>query len=91
MDEKIIDLVEVVKEGKPLPAQVQETPTEKITWPDLTPEWQAKIAELVREEVDRLVRSSVEENLEQWTREVLAEQVEKALTREIEALKSVPA
>jgi hypothetical protein len=87
-EEKIIDLVEVVSEGKPLPPPVQETPTKQITWPDLTPEWEAKIAELVREEVDRLIQTSVRENMEQWARPVLAREAEKAITREIEALKS---
>ena len=90
-EEKIIDLVEVVSEGKPLPLPVQETPTEKNAWPDLTPEWEAKIAELVREEVDRLIRTSVRENMEQWARTMLALEAEKAITREIEALKSTPA
>jgi hypothetical protein len=89
-EEKIIDLVEVVSEGKPLPPPVQETPTKPIAWPDLTPEWEAKIAELVREEVDRLIRASVLENMEQWARPVLAQEVEKAIAREIEALKSAP-
>jgi len=87
-EEQIIDLVDVVKEGKPLPPPVQETPVEKIAWPALTPEWEAKIAELVREEVDRLIRTSVKEDLEKWAREVLAREAEKAITREIEALKS---
>jgi hypothetical protein len=87
-EEQIIDLVDVVKEGKPLPPPVQETPAEKIAWPALTPEWEAKIAELVREEVDRLIRTSVREDLEKWAREVLAREAEKAITREIEALKS---
>jgi hypothetical protein len=87
-EEQIIDLVDVVKEGKPLPPAVQETPAEKIGWPALTPEWEAKIAELVREEVDRLIRISVKEDLEKWAREVLAREAEKAITREIEALKS---
>jgi len=87
-EEKIIDLVDVVSEGKPLPPPIQETPTEKIAWPDLTPEWEARIAELVREEVDRLIRTSVRENMEQWARPVLAREAEKAITREIEALKS---
>jgi len=87
-EEQIIDLVDVVKEGKPLPPPVQETPAEKIAWPALTPEWEAKIAELVREEVDRLIRTSVKEDMEKWAREVLAREAEKAITREIEALKS---
>ena len=87
-EEKIIDLVDVVSEGKPLPPPIQETPTEKIAWPALTPEWEAKIAELVREEVDRLIQTSVRENMEQWARPVLAREAEKAITREIEALKS---
>ena len=86
--EKIIDLVDVVSEGKPLPPPVQETPTKPIAWPDLTLEWEVKIAELVREEVDRLIRTSVRENMEQWARPVLAREAEKAITREIEALKS---
>jgi hypothetical protein len=90
-EEKIIDLVEVVSEGKPLPPPVQETSTEQITLPDLTSEWEAKIAELVREEVDRLIRTSVKENMEQWARPVLAREAEKAITREIEALKSAQA
>jgi hypothetical protein len=89
--ERIIDLVEVVSEGQPLPPPVQETPTKEIAWPDLTPEWEAKIAELVREEVDRLIRTSVKENMEQWARSVLAREAEKAITREIEALKNAPA
>ena len=88
-EEKIIDLVDVVSEGKPLPLPVEENPTEKIACPDLTPEWEAKIAELVREEVDRLIRTTVRENMEQWARPVLAREAEKAITREIEALKSV--
>jgi hypothetical protein len=87
-EEKIIDLVDVVREGKPLPLPVQETPTEQIVRPDLTPEWEAKIAELVREEVDRLIRMTVQENMEQWARPVLAQEAEKAIAREIEALKS---
>ena len=87
-EEKIIDLTEVGSEGKPLPPPVQETPTKPIVWPDLTPEWEAKIAELVREEVDRLIRMSVLENVEQWARPVLAREAEKAIAREIEALKS---
>ena len=87
-EEKIIDLVDVVSEGKPLPPPVQETPAKQIAWPDLTPEWEAKIAELVREEVDRLIRTSVKENMEKWAREELAREAEKAITREIEALKS---
>ena len=87
-EEKIIDLVDVLREGKPLPPPVQETPAEKIAWPALTPEWEAKIAELVREEVDRLIRTSLEENMEKWAREVLALEAEKAINREIEALKS---
>ena len=87
-EEKIIDLVDVLREGKPLPPPVQETPAEKIAWPALTPEWEAKISELVREEVDRLIRTSLEENMEKWAREVLALEAEKAINREIEALKS---
>jgi hypothetical protein len=87
-EEKIIDLTDVVSEGKPIPRPVEETPTEKIAWPDLTPEWEAKIAELVREEADRLIRTTVLENMERWARPVLAQEAEKAITREIEALKS---
>jgi hypothetical protein len=90
-EEKIIDLVEVVSEGKPLPPPVQETPTKKITLPDLTPEWQAKIAELVREEVNRQIRTSVKENMEKWAREVLAREAEKAINLEIESLKTAQA
>ena len=89
-EEKIIDLVEVVREGKPWPLPVQETPTKPTAWPDLTPEWEAKIAELVREEVDRLIRTSVLEKMEEWARPVLAREAEKAIAREIETLKSVP-
>lgn len=87
-EEKIIDLTDVVSEGKPLPLPGMETPTEKIACPDLTPEWEAKIARLVREEVDRLIRTTVRENMEHWARPVLAQEAEKAITREIEALKS---
>jgi hypothetical protein len=87
-EEKIIDLVDVVREGKPLPPPVQETPTKQVGWPDLTPEWEARIAELVREEVDRLIRTTVRDNMEQWARAVLAREAEKAITREIEVLKS---
>ena len=32
-EEKIIDLVDVVSEGKPLPPPVQETPTKKSPGP----------------------------------------------------------
>jgi hypothetical protein len=87
-EEKIIDLVDVVSEGKPSPLPVQETPTKQIPSPELTPEWEAKIAQLVREEVDRLIRTTVRENMEHWARPVLAQEAEKAITREIEALKS---
>jgi len=90
VEEKIIDLVEVVSEGKPLPPPVQETSTKPIVWPDLTPEWEAKIAELVREEVDRLIRTSVLEKMEEWARPVLAREAEKAIAREIETLKNAP-
>jgi hypothetical protein len=109
-EEKIIDLVDVVLEGKPVPPPVQEAlagtialPNEKplpptvseasagpIAMPELTPEWEAKIAVLVREEVDRLIRTSVAEKLERWTREVLAREAERVITREIEALKNTP-
>jgi hypothetical protein len=89
-EKKIIDLVDVVSEGKPLPPPVQEAPAGPIALPELTPEWEAKIAALVREEVDRLIRTSVRENLEKWAREVLAREAEQAITREIEALKNAP-
>jgi hypothetical protein len=90
-EERIIDLVDVVCEGKPLAPPVQETPVKQVAVPELTPEWEAKIAALVREEVDRLIRTSVAENVEQWAREVLAREAEKAITREIESLKSAQA
>jgi hypothetical protein len=90
-EEKIIDLVDVVREGKPLPPPVQEPPAGPIAVPELTPEWETKIAALVREEVDRLIRTSVAENVEQWAREVLAREAEKAIAREIESLKTAQA
>jgi hypothetical protein len=90
-EEIIIDLVDVVSEGKPLPPPVQEPPAGPIAVPELTPEWEAKIGALVREEVERLIRASIAENVEQWAREVLAREAERAITREIEALKSAQA
>jgi hypothetical protein len=86
--EGIIDLLEVVSEGKPLSAPVQETLPEEVQPLRLTPEWEEKIAALVREEVGRLVRSTVEEQVPRLVREVLVQETEKALAREIERLKS---
>jgi hypothetical protein len=86
--EKIIDLLEVVSEGKPLTAPVAEPVPEKNPDLRLTLEWEERIAELVREEVGRLIRGTVEEEVTRQIREVLVQEIEKALEREIERLKS---
>ena len=86
--EGIIDLLEVVSEGKPLSNPVNESPPDEVPHLRLTPEWEEKIAELVREEVERLVRGAVEEEVPRLVREVLVQETEKALAREIERLKS---
>lgn len=86
--ETIIDLLEVVSEGKPFAPLVSEPAPEKGPDQALTPEWEEKIAQLVREEVGRLVRGLVEEEVTRMVREVLLEETEKALAREIERLKS---
>ncbi|MBI5582900.1 MAG: hypothetical protein HY892_03665 [Deltaproteobacteria bacterium] len=84
----IIDLLEVVSEGKPFAPLVSEPVFEKNPGLALTPEWEEKIAQLVREEVGRLIRGAVEEEVARLVREVLVQETEKALTREIERLKS---
>ena len=86
--ESIIDLLEVVSEGKALSPLVSEPAPEKGPILTLTPEWEAKIAQLVREEVDRLVRGTVEQEVGRLVREVLMAEAEKALEREITRLKS---
>ncbi len=85
-EEKIIDLVEVVNEGKPVSPAPPDPPSLR---PDLqlTPEWEEKIADLVHREVERQVQLTVQERLDSLVREVLAREAEKALAREIEALK----
>ncbi|MCU0578896.1 MAG: hypothetical protein MUF69_05045 [Desulfobacterota bacterium] len=86
--EGIIDLLEVVSEGKPLSSPVKDTPSGEVPPLGLTPEWEERIAELVREEVERLVRRAVAEEVPRLVREVLVQETEKALAREIERLKS---
>jgi hypothetical protein len=85
-EEKIIELVEVVSEGKPVPSPL---PDPSLQRPDLrlTPEWEDKIADLVHREVERQIQLTVQERVDKLVREVLAREAEKALTREIEALK----
>jgi hypothetical protein len=85
-EEKIIELVEVISEGKPVSAEPQDHPPQQ---PDLqlTPEWEEKIADLVHREVERQVQLTVQGRLDNLVREVLAREAEKALAREIEALK----
>jgi hypothetical protein len=86
--ESIIDLLEVVSEGKPFVPLVSEPAPEKGPDPALTPEWEEKIARLVREEVARLVKDAVEEEVARLVREVLVQETERALAREIERLKN---
>ncbi len=85
-EEKIIELLEVVNEGKPVSPSPPDPPPQR---PDLqlTPEWEEKIADLVHREVERQVQLTVQGRLDNLVREVLAREAEKALAREIEALK----
>jgi hypothetical protein len=84
----IIDLLEVVSEGKALSTLVSEPAPDKGPDLRLTPEWEEKVAQLVREEVGRLVRGAVEEEVRRLVREVLVAEAEKALDREIARLKN---
>ena len=87
-EKNIIDLVEVVSEGRPCSTPVAEPAPEKGPDPRLTPEWEEKIAQLIREEVERLVRGTAAEQVARLVREVLVQETEKALDREIAQLKS---
>jgi hypothetical protein len=53
----------------------------------LTSAWEEKIAQLVREEVERLCRQTVREQVDRLVQDILVQETEKALAREIEALK----
>ncbi len=87
-EEKIIDLVDVIAE--PLPAQGANRP-EGLESPPKGPtfaEVQAgELEQLVRNEVERLIKQMVEEEIHRRIREVMVQVVEKAIAKEIELLK----
>jgi ATP-dependent Lon protease len=88
LEDKIIDLVDVIAEPDPalqkekseprIAARVAEPPKE------MGP---SDLETLVRKEVERLIRSKVEKTVEKMVREVLIQEIEKAIAREIESLK----
>ncbi len=87
-EEKIIDLVDVIAEPEPaLKKEVTEStvPVEKT---ELSEELESKEMEtLIRQEVEKLVRSKFDEKIDRMIREILLQEIEKAIAREIESLK----
>jgi len=84
---KIIDLVDVVSEPENPATMESLAEADYSNVLGLTPEMEKKLEEWVRMEVDRIIRSSAQEEIKGQIREILINEVEKALQREIEALK----
>ena len=84
---KIIDLVDVVAEPENPVTTESSAQAEYPNVLGLTPEMEKKLEEWVRKEVERIIRSSAQEEIKGQIREILIDEVEKALQREIEALK----
>ncbi len=87
-EENIVDLVDVIAEPDPgrmkemsktaVPIQKSESPPEKA------PE---DLEVLIRKEVERLLKTTINENIQEIIKEILTQEVEKAIAREIEFLK----
>ncbi len=100
LEDKIIDLVDVVsepdperpKEANPSPAA---SPLETSSSESGTAEQcgspagvgTAELESLVRKEVERLMKTTINENIQKMIREILVQEVEKAIAREMEILK----
>jgi hypothetical protein len=88
-EEKIIDLVDVVAE--PVPGRMKEMPaaaTVPVQESESSSEKEPKDLEiLVRKEVERLLKSTINENIQGIIKEILTQEIEKAIAREIEFLK----
>ena len=87
-EDKIIDLVDIISEPDPdrprdsIPVSVAPTFQESLTGIET-----AELESLVRKEVERLIKSTINENIQIMIREILVQEVEKAVAREIEGLK----
>ena len=87
-EEKIIDLVDVIAEPEPALRKEVTEPTVPVEKTELSPEIEPDDMEtLIRNEVDRLVRSKFDEKIDRMIREILLQEIEKAIAREIESLK----
>jgi len=87
-EDKIIDLVDIVSEPDP-DRQKESKPNPVETPLKASPmELEAEVLEsLVRKEVEKLIKSTIQVNIQKMIREILIQEVEKAVAREIESLK----
>lgn len=84
VEEKIIDLVDVITEPKRPGSRGAEDGGAKATYAEVQ---HRELEQWVRNEVERLIRKVVEENVQKMIREVMIEEVEKAINREMEKLR----
>ena len=90
MEEKIIDLVDVISEPGPERQKVfNEIPKASPTVESITKIDTGELESLVRKEVERLIQSTVNKNIQEMIREILVQEAEKAIAREMEKLKRV--
>ena len=87
-EEKIIDLVDII--SGPDPGWTKESDPASDVSPLKTYPAEIETADLeslIRKEVERLILTTINENIQKMIREVLVQEVEKAVAREIESLK----
>jgi hypothetical protein len=87
-EDKIIDLVDIVSEPDPDRQMESKLNPVETPWKTSPTELEAEVLEsLVRKEVEKLIKSTIQVNIQKMIREILIQEVEKAVAREIESLK----
>ncbi len=87
-EEKIIDLVDVISEPEPdQPGDPNPTPAELPIMESSIGHEPGELELLVRTEVERLIKSTINDSIQKMIKEIMIQEVEKAVSREIESLK----
>ena len=93
LEEKIIDLVDVIAEPDPSRLRPEAPAIESVDEPpEGPPETPAgtspdEFEALVRREVEKMLRSMIGDHIQAMIKEILAQEIEKAISREISGLK----